>query len=95
MSVIKRILALEPVAVQGVVRLLFVLLATVGVTVSDEVSGQALAFIAAAYALLEAVTTLWARSKATPTVTVVEKIDSAGDKVAGPANETLPEGTVI
>lgn len=55
MSVIKRILALEPVAVQGVVRLLFVLLATVGVTVSDEVSGQALAFVAAAYALVPTV----------------------------------------
>lgn len=69
MNVIKRILALEPVAVQGVLRLLFVLLATVGVTVSDEISGQALAFVAAAYALVEAVTTAWTRSKVSPTKT--------------------------
>ena len=89
-----RILAMEPVAVQGVVRLAFVLLATLGVTVSDEVSGQVLAAIAAAYALLEAATTLWARSKATPDAKVVAVVEPDGTTVAGPASP-LPDGTPV
>lgn len=85
---------MEPVAVQGVVRLAFVLLATLGVTVSDEVSGQVLAAIAAAYALLEAATTLWARSKATPDAKVVAVVEPNGTTVAGPASP-LPDGTPV
>lgn len=94
MQIIRRLLAMEPVAVQGVVRLAFVLLATVGVTVSDEISGQVLAAIAAAYALLEAVTTLWARSKATPDAKVVAVVEPDGTTVAGPASP-LPDGTLV
>lgn len=93
-AVIGRLLAMEPVAVQGVVRLAFVLLATVGVTVSDEVSGQVLAFIAAAYALVEAASTLWARSKVRPDATVVAVVDEDGATVAGPASP-LPDGTPV
>lgn len=94
MTVLRRLLAMEPVAVQGVVRLAFVLLATVGVAVSDEITGQVLAAIAAAYALLEAVTTLWARSKATPDAKVVAVMEPDGTTVAGPASP-LPDGTVV
>lgn len=72
MHVIRRILALEPVAVQGVIRLLFVLLATAGLVIPEDVSGQILAGVAAAYALVEAATTLWARSKVTPTAKTAE-----------------------
>lgn len=99
-AALQRLLAMEPVAVQGVVRLAFVLLATVGVTVSDEITGQVLAAIAAAYALLEAVTTLWARSKSraaatsTPNSSVVAVIEPDGTTVAGPASP-LPDGTPV
>lgn len=86
MTILKRLLALEPVAVQGVVRLAFVLLASLGVTISDATSGQVLAAIAAAYALVEAATTLWARSKSTPTVLVDQVKTPDGAVVAGPAS---------
>lgn len=62
----RRLLDLEPVAVQGVARAVFVLAAAVGIGISDHVQGQVLAAIAAIYALVEAVTTAWARSKVTP-----------------------------
>lgn len=93
-AALRRLLAMEPVAVQGVVRLAFVLLATLGVTVSDEVSGQVLAAIAAVYALLDAATTLWARSKATPDAKVVAVVEPDGTTVAGPASP-LPDGTPV
>lgn len=93
-AAIRRVLAMEPVAVQGVVRLAFVLLAAVGVTVSDELSGQVLAAIAAAYALIEAATTLWARSKVRPDATVVAVVEPDGTTVAGPASP-LPDGTIV
>lgn len=65
-ELLRRIVALEPVAVQAVARAVFVLAAAIGLGVSAEVQGRVLAVIAALYALIEAVTTLWARSKVTP-----------------------------
>lgn len=65
-ELLRRIVALEPVAVQAVARAVFVLAAAIGLGVSAEVQGRVLAVIAALYALIEAVTTLWARSRVTP-----------------------------
>jgi hypothetical protein len=67
-ELLRRIVALEPVAVQAVARAVFVLAAAIGLGVSAEVQGRVLAVIAALYALIEAVTTLWARSRVTPAV---------------------------
>lgn len=67
-ELLRRIVALEPVAVQAAARAVFVLAAAIGLGVSAEVQGRVLAVIAALYALIEAVTTLWARSKVTPVV---------------------------
>lgn len=63
----RRLLDLEPVAVQGIARAAFVLAAAIGIGISEDVQTQVLAVIAAAYALVETVTTVWARSKVTPT----------------------------
>ncbi|WP_263117998.1 hypothetical protein [Cellulomonas sp. RIT-PI-Y] len=65
-ELLRRIVALEPVAVQAVARAVFVLAAAIGLGVSAEVQGRVLAVIAALYALIEAVTTLWARSRVSP-----------------------------
>ena len=67
MTIIRRILALEPVAVATVVRSFFLLLAAAGLTVPEDIATAVLATIAAAYALVEVATTAWARSKVTPT----------------------------
>ncbi|MEV7973315.1 hypothetical protein [Cellulomonas sp. NPDC089187] len=63
---LRRVLALEPVAVQAVLRAVFVLAAAVGLTVSQEVQSRMLAVVAAVYALVEAATTAWARSRVSP-----------------------------
>lgn len=94
MKTIKRILSLEPVAVQGVVRALFVLLGIVGLSVPEHVSTAVLSAIVAAYAVVEAATTLWARSQVTPAAKVVQSVDPDGQTVAGPASP-LPTGQVI
>jgi len=94
MSTIKRILSLEPLAVQGVVRTLFVFLGIVGLSVPENISAAVLSAIVAAYAVVEAATTLWARSQVTPDFKVVQSVDADGVTVAGPASP-LPDGTVI
>lgn len=66
MGIIRKVLDLEPVAVQGIARAVFVLAAALGLGIAEDVQGQVLAIIAAAYALVETVTTVWARSKVTP-----------------------------
>lgn len=67
MTVIRRILTLEPVAVATVVRSFFLLLAAAGLTVPEDVTAAVLGTIAAAYVLVEVATSAWARSKVTPT----------------------------
>lgn len=66
MKYLRKLLDLEPVAVQGVARAVFVLAAALGLGIAEDVQTQVLAVIAAAYALVETVTTVWARSKVTP-----------------------------
>lgn len=95
MSIIKRLLSLEPVAVQAVIRAVFVLAGTVGLTVSDDLSGRVLAAVAAVYALIEIATTVWARSKVTPQDKVVTSFRAEdGALIAGPAS-TSPTGSIV
>ncbi len=90
----RRLLSLEPVAVQAVVRAVFVLAGTLGLTIPDEVSGKALAAVAAFYALVEVATTLWARSRVTPQDKVVQSVEPNGEILAGPASP-VTTGTVV
>lgn len=90
----RRILSLEPVAVQAVARALFVLAGTLGLTISDDLSGRVLAAIAAFYALVEVTTTLWARSRVVPQDKVVQTVEPTGEILAGPASPA-PTGTVV
>lgn len=62
----RRLLALEPVAVQAVARSFFVLAAALGFAVTDQVQTRVIAVIAALYALVEAATALWTRARVTP-----------------------------
>lgn len=94
MNIIKRVLAMEPVAVQAVARSLFVFLGIVGLSVPENVSSAVLAAIVAAYAVVEAATTLWARSQVRPEATVDRYKTEDGLTVAGPASD-LPTGMVI
>lgn len=55
---------------QGVARAALVLAGTLGLTISDDVSGQVLAAIAATYALVEVTSTLWARARVTPSAKI-------------------------
>lgn len=91
---IDKILSLEPVAVQAVIRAVFVLAGTIGLTVSDDLSGRVLAAVAAFYGLVELVTTLWARSKVTPQDKVVTTVAEDGALIAGPASPS-PTGAVV
>lgn len=93
-AALKRVAKLEPVAVQSVVRAVFVLAATVGVAIPDEVQTKALGAVVALYALLEVAGALWARVRVTPSAKVVE--EKVGKVVvAGPANERVPAGQGI
>src|SRR4051812_40454457 len=93
MNYVKKILAMEPIAVQGVLRAVFVLIAAAGLTIPENFEVRTLAVVAAFYALVELVTTLWARTRVTPTAAVVERVKD-DLVVAGPANE-IPTGRVI
>lgn len=92
--VVHYLVQLEPVAVQAVVRAVFVLVAAVGVTVPEWLEPRIAAVVVAAYALLEVLTTLRARAKVTPDARVVEEVRPDGVVVAGPASE-LPTGHVV
>lgn len=93
-KIIRRLLALEPVAVANVVRSFFLLLAAAGLVVPEEISTAVLATIAATYALIEVATAAWARARVTPDAKVVQVVDSSGVTVAGPASP-LPDGTPV
>lgn len=62
----RRLLTLEPVAVQAAARSVFVLASALGIAVTEQVQTQVLAVIAALYTLVEAVTALWTRARVTP-----------------------------
>lgn len=67
MTVVRRILALEPVAVAATIRALFAVLAAAGILIPEDISTAILGTIAAAYVLVEVATATWARSQVTPT----------------------------
>jgi hypothetical protein len=86
----KRILTLEPVAVQAAVRAVLLLagavLAGFGLNLPDGIEPWAVGVIAAFYVAVEAVTTMLARRKATPDVKVAQIVEPDGRIVAGPAS---------
>ncbi|MEP7763860.1 hypothetical protein [Sanguibacter sp. 25GB23B1] len=82
MTTIRRILALEPVAVATVVRAFFLLLAAAGLTVPEDIATAVLATVAAAYVLVEVSTAAWARSQVTPTA-------QHSEPSATPANRSI------
>lgn len=67
MTIVRRILALEPVAVAATIRALFAVLAAAGILIPEDISTAILGTIAAAYVLVEVATATWARSQVTPT----------------------------
>lgn len=67
MTILRRILALEPVAVAATIRALFAVLAAAGVLIPEDISAAILGTIAAAYVLVEVATSTWSRSQVTPT----------------------------
>jgi|GEM_PF-1486720 len=95
----RRVLAFEPVAVQAVVRAVFVLVGATGLAVPEVVEVRILATVVAFYALVEVVTTLLTRARVTPDAAVVERattdVDSLPVVVAGPANDVIPAGEVV
>ncbi|WP_263119290.1 hypothetical protein [Cellulomonas sp. RIT-PI-Y] len=94
----RRVLTLEPVAVQAAVRAVVLLvgavLAVFGLDLPDNIEPWLLGVVAAFYVAVEAITTMLARSKATPAATVVQTVEPDGTVVAGPASP-LPTGAVI
>lgn len=94
-AALKRVARLEPVAVQAIIRAVFMLAATLGLSASEEVQGRAFAAVAAGYALAELLGAAWARTRVTPSARVVEAIDDAEVVVAGPANDRVPTGHTV
>lgn len=94
----KKLLKLEPVAVQAVIRAVFVfatvLLGGFGIAVPEGLEPWVLAVVLAAYAVLEAITTLLARLRATPNAKVVQEVTEDGRVLAGEASP-MPTGTLL
>lgn len=94
----KQILALEPVAVQAAVRAVLLLVAAVlagfGLNLPDTIEPWLLGVVGAFYVAVEAVTTMLARRRATPTARVVQVVEPDGTVVAGPASP-LADGTPL
>lgn len=86
-SAVSYVLALEPVAVQGAIRAVLVLVAAVGLTVPEWVEPRAAGIVVAFYALVEVITTLRARKRSVPAAAVVEQVTPGGLVVAGEASE--------
>jgi hypothetical protein len=94
----KRVLELEPVAVQAAVRAVLLLagavLAGFGLDLPDTIEPWLLGVVAAFYVAVEAVTTMLARRRATPDVKVVQTVEPDGRIVAGPASPA-PTGATL
>ena len=94
----KRILQLAPVAVQAAVRALVLLvgaiLAGFGLDLPAGIEPWLIGVVAAFYVAVEAVTTMLARSKATPDAKVVQTVEPDGRIVAGPASPA-PTGATL
>lgn len=94
----KRVLELEPVAVQAAVRALVLLVGAVlagfGLDLPDGIEPWLIGVVAAFYVAVEAVTTMLARSKATPDAKVVQTVEPDGRIVAGAASPA-PTGATL
>jgi len=87
-------LKFEPAVVKGIIGLVVAGLLIWGVDYT-AVGEQLAATADIIGALIPLVTSLWIRQSVTPTVAVVEQVNSEGAVVAGPANELVPVGEPI
>lgn len=94
----RRILELEPVAVQAALRALVLLagavLAGFGLDLPEGIEPWLLGVVAAFYVAVEAITTMLARRRATPDAKVVQTVEPDGRIVAGPASPS-PTGATL
>lgn len=89
----QRVRTFEPALLRAALAAIVVVLAAVGLDVSD-VTGRIDVAWTAIFAVLPLLQGWWTRQATTPTAVVVEQATPSGEVVAGPANE-LVTGIVV